>query len=86
MHLFWRSLPHHGIEYRNANGDNGQARLKALLKHFDHADRKSLGFIAASVNLKKWQPLAKSLLLKDSGVETMFFGNELVLAKFRKIP
>ena len=67
------------IDWLQCNGESiNLPRLKALLKHFDHADRKSLGFIAASVKSKKWQPLAKSLLPKDSGVETMFFGNEFV--------
>ena len=67
------------IDWLQCNGESiNLPRLKALLKRFDHADRKSLGFIAASVKSKKWQPLAKSLLPKDSGVETMFFGNEFV--------
>ena len=67
------------IDWLQCNGESiNLPRLKALLKRFTNADRKSLGFIAASVNLKKWQPLAKSLLPKDSGVETMFFGNEFV--------
>ena len=67
------------IDWLQCNGASiNLPRLKALLKRFDHADRKSLGFIAASVKSKKWQPLAKSLLPKDSGVETMFFGNEFV--------
>lgn len=67
------------IDWLQCNGESiNLPRLKALLKRVDHADRKSLGFIAASVKSKKWQPLAKSLLPKDSGVETMFFGNEFV--------
>ena len=67
------------IDWLQCNGESiNLPRLKALLKRFDHADRKSLGFIAASVKSKKWQPLAKSLLPKNSGVETMFFGNEFV--------
>ena len=67
------------IDWLQCNGESiNLPRLKALLKRFDHADRKSLGFIAASVKSKKWQPLAKSLLPKGSGVETMFFGNEFV--------
>lgn len=67
------------IDWLQYNGESiNLSRLKALLKRFDHADRKSLGFIAASVKSKKWQPLAKNLLPKDSGVETMFFGNEFV--------
>ena len=67
------------IDWLQCNGESiNLPRLKALLKRFDHADRKSLGFIAVSVKSKKWQPLAKSLLPKDSGVETMFFGNEFV--------
>ena len=67
------------IDWLQCNGESiNLPRLKALLKRFDHADRKSLGFIVASVKSKKWQQLAKSLLPKDSGVETMFFGNEFV--------
>lgn len=67
------------IDWLQCSGESiNLPRLKALLKRFDHADRKSLGFIAASVKSKKWQPLAKSLLPKDAGVETMFFGNEFV--------
>ena len=67
------------IDWLQCNGESiNLPRLKALLKRFTNADRKSLGFIAASVNLKKWQPLAKNFLPKDTGVETMFFGNEFV--------
>ena len=67
------------IDWLQCNGESiNLPRLKALLKRFTNADRKSLGFIAASVNLKKWQPLAKSLLPKNTGVETIFFGNEFV--------
>ena len=67
------------IDWLQCNGESiNLPRLKALLKRFEQADWKSLGFIAASVKSKKWQPLAKSLLPKDSGVESMFFGNEFV--------
>ena len=67
------------IDWLQCNGESiNLPRLKALLKRFTTADRKSLGFIAASVNLKKWQSLAKNFLPKDTGVETMFFGNEFV--------
>ena len=67
------------IDWLQCNGESiNLPRLKALLKRFTNADRKSLGFIAASVNLKKWQPLAKNFLPKDTGVETMFSGNEFV--------
>ena len=67
------------IDWLQCNGESiNLARLKALLKRFTNADRKSLGFIAASVNPKKWQPLAESLLPEDTGVEVMFFGNEFV--------
>lgn len=46
------------IDWLQCNGESiNLPRLKALLKRFDHADRKSLGFIAASVKSKKWQPL-----------------------------
>ena len=67
------------IDWLQCNGESiNLARLKALLKRFTNADRKSLGFIAASVNPKKWQPLAESLLPEDTGVEVMFFGNEFI--------
>ena len=67
------------IDWLQCNGESiNLPRLKALLKRFNHVDRKSLGFIATSVKSKKWQPLAKSLLPKDAGGETMFFGNEFV--------
>ena len=67
------------IDWLQCNGESiNLPRLKALLKRFTNADRKSLGFIAASVNLKKWQPLAQNFLPKDTGVETMFSGNEFV--------
>ena len=67
------------IDWLQCNGESiNLPRLKALLKGFDNTDRKSLGFIAASVKSKKWQPLAKSLLPKDDEVETMFFGNDFV--------
>ena len=67
------------INWLQCNGESiNLPRLKALLKGFDNTDRKSLGFIAASVKLKKWNAFAKSLLPKDAGVETMFFGNEFV--------
>ena len=67
------------IDWLQCNGESiNLPRLKALLKRFPHADRNSLGFIAASVKLKKWNAFAKSLLPKDAGVETMFFENDFV--------
>ena len=66
-------------DWLQCNGESiNLPRLKALLKRFPHVDRNSLGFITASVKSKKWQPLAKSLLPKDAGVETMFFENDFV--------
>jgi hypothetical protein len=68
------------IDWLQCNGKSiNLPRLKALLKRFNHADRKSLGFIAASVKSKKWQPFAKGLLLENTDVEPMFFENDFVL-------
>ena len=67
------------IDWLQCHGESiNLPRLKALLKRFPHADRNSLGFITASVKLKKWNVFAKSLLPKDAGVETMFFENDFV--------
>jgi len=73
------------IDWLQCNGDRiNLPRLKAVLKRFPDADKRSLGFIAASVKLKKWGVLAKSLLPKgEAAVETMFFdpdgsGNDFV--------
>ena len=67
------------IDWLQCNGESiNLPRLKALLKRFPHTDRNSLGFITASVKLKKWNAFAKSLLPKDAGVEPMFFENDFV--------
>ena len=62
------------IDWVRCNGESiNLPRLKALLKRWPGADVKSLGFIAASADLKKWSVLAKLLLPKDKiAVETMF--------------
>ena len=45
------------IDWLQCNGESiNLPRLKALMKRVPHADRKSIGFIGASVKLKKWQP------------------------------
>ena len=74
------------IDWLQCNGESiNLPRLKAVLKRFPDADRRSLGFIAASVKLKKWNVLAESLLPKgEVAVETMFFdpdgsGNDFIL-------
>ena len=63
------------IDWLHCNGESiNLPRLKAVLKRFPEADKKSLGFIAASTKLKKWNVLAKSLLPDEEvAVETMFF-------------
>ena len=52
--------------------------MKALLKHFVDADRNSLGFITVSVNLKKWNVFAKTLLPEDIETQPLFFENDFV--------
>ena len=67
------------IDWLQCNGESiNQPRLKALLKRFPHADRNSLGFITASVNLKKWNVFAKTLLPEDIETEPLFFENDFV--------
>ena len=63
------------IDWLQCNGESiNLPRLKAVLKRFPEADKRSLGFIAASVKLKKWNVLVKSLLPDEEVVvETMFF-------------
>ena len=67
------------IDWLQCNGESiNLPRLKALLKHFVDADRNSLGFITASVNLKKWNVFAKTLLPEDIETEQLFFKNDFV--------
>ena len=67
------------IDWLQCNGESiNLPRLKALLKHFPHADRNSLWFITASVKLKKWNAFAKQLLPENVEVEPMFFENDFV--------
>ena len=66
-------------DWLQCNGESiNLPRLKALLKRFPHVDRNSLGFITASVKLKKWNAFAKQLLPENVEVETMFFENDFV--------
>ena len=66
-------------DWLQCNGESiNLPRLKALLKRFPHADRNSLGFITASVKLKKWNAFAKQLLPENVEVEPMFFENDFV--------
>ena len=67
------------IDWLQCNGESiNLPRLKALLKRFADADRNSLGFITASVKLKKWNAFAKTLIPENAEVEPMFFANEFV--------
>ena len=67
------------IDWLQCNGESiNLPRLKALLKHFGDADRNSLGFITTSVNLKKWNVFAKTLLPEDIETEQLFFKNDFV--------
>ena len=67
------------IDWLQCNGKSiNLPRLKALLKHFVDADRNSLGFITVSVNLKKWNVFAKTLLPEDIETESLFFENDFV--------
>ena len=67
------------IDWLQCNGASiNLPRLKALLKRFADADRNSLGFITASVNLKKWNVFAKTLLPEDVETEPLFFENDFV--------
>ena len=67
------------IDWLQCNGASiNLPRLKALLKRFADADRNSLGFITASVNLKKWNVFAKTLLPEDVETEPLFFEDDFV--------
>ena len=67
------------IDWLQCNGKSiNLPRLKALLKHFVDADRNSLGFITVSVNLKKWNVFAKTLLPEDIETQPLFFENDFV--------
>ena len=73
------------IDWLQCNGESiNLPRLKALLKHFVDADRNSLGFITASVNLKKWNVFAKTLLPEDIETEPLFFENDFVSTPDKK--
>ena len=73
------------IDWLQCNGESiNLPRLKALLKHFGDADRNSLGFITASVNLKKWNVFAKTLLPEDIETEPLFFENDFVSTPDKK--
>ncbi len=65
-------------DWLRRNGESiNLPRLKAVMKRFPAADKNSLGVMAASVNLKKWNLFAKTLLPKEHAEpETMFFNSD----------
>jgi hypothetical protein len=64
------------INWLQCNGESiNLPRLKAILKLSVDADPKSLGFISASVKMKKWNAFAKTLLPQNVKIEPLFFEN-----------
>ena len=66
------------IDWLRLNGELVNIpRLKALLKDLTDNIKHSLGFMTSSVNIKKWQCFAKTLLpKKTSNIEELFLSTE----------